>query len=188
MKDLFFNAIGLSKQICRSKLKKGDIAIDATMGNGNDTAFLCDLVGENGKVYAFDIQEDAIINTKERLLKLNFENIASLIYDGHENMDKYVKEEVALIMFNLGYLPKGDHEITTNKDTTLTAIKKGMDMLLSGGLILLVIYSGHESGKEEKIVINEFVSTLDQKLYNVVNMKFANQINTPPEIICIEKR
>ena len=48
-------------------LKTGDIAVDGTMGNGNDTLFLAQLVGETGKVYAFDIQAAALLATERRL-------------------------------------------------------------------------------------------------------------------------
>lgn len=188
MRNIFNNAVGISKEICRIKIEKGDTVVDATMGNGNDTAFLCDLVGEEGGVYAFDIQEDAVLITKERLSKLKLENRAQLIHDGHENIDKYVKEKVKLIIYNLGYLPKGDHKITTKGETTIESINRVLKLLDKNGIILLVIYSGHKSGKQEKSELEAFTQTLDQKDLNVLNMRFANQKNDPPEIICIEKR
>lgn len=187
MKNMFVNAVGISKQICQSKVNQGDIVIDATMGNGNDTAFLLELVGENGKVYAFDIQEQALVNTRKRLENLNFENRVELIYSGHENIDCYVKEKVKLIIYNLGYLPRGDHEITTSSTTTIKSIKKGLSLLENSGIILLVVYPGHENGTKEKLAIEEFSKQLDQKQFSVVNINFTNQINNPPEIICIEK-
>ncbi len=187
MKNMFVNAFGISKQICQAKVNRGDIVVDATMGNGNDTAFLCELVGENGKVYAFDIQENAVTKTEERLKSLKIEGRAELIQSGHENMDRYVKEKVKLIIYNLGYLPRGDHEITTNSNTTIESIKIGLDLLEIGGLILLVVYPGHESGRQEKLAIEEYSKGLDQKEFSVVNINFTNQVNDPPEIICIEK-
>lgn len=187
MKNLFINAVGISKEICKLKIKEGDIVIDATMGNGNDTAFLCELVGESGKVYAFDIQENAVQNTKEKLVKLNIEDRARLIHDGHENIDRYILEKVKLAIFNLGYLPRGDKEITTKSETTIESIKKSLDILDDGGIILLIIYPGHESGYHEKLAIEHFSKQLNQKIFSVVDIKFANQINSPPEIICIEK-
>lgn len=187
MNNILINSVELSKRVCELKLQDGDIAVDCTMGNGNDTAFLCHLVGENGKVYAFDIQESAIINTREKLLKLGVLERAKLILDGHENLDQYVKESVKLIIFNLGYLPKGDHKITTKKETTLEAVKKSLDLLGPNGIILLVVYPGHISGKEEKEVLESFTSKLNQKEYTVAKLNFLNQVNNPPELICIEK-
>nr|WP_242833524.1 class I SAM-dependent methyltransferase [Desulfosporosinus youngiae] len=186
-KNIFINAVEISKGICKSKLNHGDTAVDCTMGNGNDTAFLCDLVGDNGRVYAFDIQDDAIRNTRKRLQELKFHERAQLILDGHENIDKYIKENVRLIIFNLGYLPKGDHNITTKKETTIKAVEKCLGILEHNGIILLIIYPGHENGRLEKEVLETFTSTLSQKEYNVVRISFANQVNNPPELICIEK-
>lgn len=188
MKNIFINAMEISKKICSLKLTDGDIAVDCTMGNGNDTAYLCGLVGEKGKVYAFDIQEDALLNTEKKLKELNYISRAELIFDGHENADKYIKEKVKLVIFNLGYLPKGNHEITTKKDTTIEAVKKCIELLEPNGIILLVIYSGHENGKAEKEGLEGFAAELNQKQYNVVKICFTNQINCPPELLCIEKR
>lgn len=188
MKKIFNNAVGISKEICKSKIEKDHIVVDATMGNGNDTAFLCDLVGEDGKVYAFDIQEKAIIKTKDRLTALNFQDRAELIHDGHENIDHYIKEKVRLVIYNLGYLPSSDHKITTNSETTVDSVNKTLDLLDDGGIVLLVIYPGHESGREEKLALEDLTRNLNQKQFNVFNVKFTNQANNPPELICIEKR
>lgn len=187
MRNIFTNVIDISKRVCQSKLSNGDTAVDCTMGNGNDTAFLCSLVGENGKIYAFDIQEDAVINTRKKLQELKFLERAELILDGHQNIDNYIKEHVKLVIFNLGYLPKGNHEITTKKETTLEAVQKCLDILKPNGIILLIIYTGHENGKTEKEALEGFTSKLNQKEYNVAKIFFTNQINNPPELICIEK-
>lgn len=88
-------------------IKKGDVVIDATMGNGYDTVYLGNLVGESGKVYAFDVQEEAILSTKKKVVRDNMEDRIELILDGHENLDKYIKEDVSCVVFNLGYLPRG---------------------------------------------------------------------------------
>lgn len=188
MKNLFINAVEISKEISKAKLGQGDVAIDATMGNGNDTGFLCELVGGSGKVYAFDIQAKAIEATDERLKELDFKKRVELIHDGHENFDKYVREKVKLIIYNLGYLPSGDHALTTKSDTTIESITKGLELLVKNGVILIVIYPGHENGMLEKIAIEDFTKDINQKEFNVVNINFTNQINNPPELICIEKR
>lgn len=187
MKNIFKNAVQIAKIICRAKLSQGDIAVDCTMGNGNDTIFLCGLVGEKGKVYAFDIQEEAVSNTRKRLQELNLLERTEIVLDGHQNIDKYVKGNVGLVIFNLGYLPKGDHAITTKKETTLEAVRKSMGLLKPNGIILLVVYSGHENGKLEKEALKNFTSTINQKEYNVSQICLTNQINSPPELICIEK-
>ena len=189
MGSYFTNSTNLAKEICKIKLKNGDVAVDATMGKGNDTIFLRELVGEEGKVYAFDIQEEAVNITKEKLKNLNIhiENV-QLILDGHENIDRYIEGKVKLVMFNLGYLPGTSHVLTTKGETTIEAIKKSLNLLEVDGVIILVIYYGHEGGEEERKEVLDFAASLNQKEYNVVKLSFINQINSPPELIVIEKR
>ncbi len=93
-----------------------------------------------------------------------------------------------MFIFNLGYLPGKDHNITTKAETTIKALKKSLKLLDDNGIVLLVIYYGHESGKEEKAALEKFTSKLDQKVYNVMKNSFINQVNNPPLLICIEKR
>ena len=57
-------------------------------GKGNDTLFLCELAGENGKVLAFDIQQEALDATRELLRTHGKEQQAELILDGHEHMGR----------------------------------------------------------------------------------------------------
>lgn len=169
-------------------IEKGDVVIDATMGNGYDTVYLGNLVGENGKVYAFDVQEEALKSTRKKVIRDNMEDRVELILDGHENLDKYVKESVSCIVFNLGYLPRAKHVIITKPDTTLEAIKKGLNLLKPNGIMSIAAYIGHEGGLEEKNHICEYLESLDQKEYNVLHMEFTNQINNPPQLILVEKK
>ena len=188
MENIVTNAVELAKRLCRLKLSEGDKAVDCTMGNGNDTAFLCSLVGDTGKVYAFDIQEQALKNTRQKLRESGFLDRAELILAGHETLAHYVKDQVRLIIFNLGYLPKGDHAQTTRAETTLEALRKSLELLEAGGAAILIIYPGHAEGKREKDALAEFTSALDQKAFSVLHCRFTNQVNNPPELICLEKR
>ena len=169
-------------------IEKGDVVIDATMGNGYDTVYLGNLVGENGKVYAFDVQEEALISTRKKVIRDNMEDRVELIFDGHENLDKYVQESVSCIVFNLGYLPRAKHAIITKPNTTLEAIKKGLNLLKPNGIMSIAAYIGHEGGLEEKNYICEYLDNLDQREYNVLHMEFTNQINNPPQLILVEKK
>ena len=169
-------------------VQKGDIVIDATMGNGYDTIYLGNLVGENGKVYAFDVQEEAIKSTKKKVERDNMTDRVELILDGHQNLDKYVKEEVSCVVFNLGYLPRAKHVVITKPDTTLEAIKKSLKLLKPNGIISIAAYIGHEGGLEEKNYICEYLDNLNQNEFNVLHMQFTNQINNPPQLILIEKK
>jgi len=181
------NSLHQSHDIVKKAVSYGDIVIDATMGNGNDTLFLAGLVGPTGKVYSFDIQEKAILNTKEKLSSNDLLNRVELINDGHQNMDLYVKEPVKAVMFNLGYLPGGDHSICTKGETTIAAVKKAMQLLCLNGIISIVIYYGGDSGFDEKESVLKFIETIDPKSFTVMKTEFVNQINNPPILVCIEK-
>lgn len=160
-------------------INKNDIGIDFTMGNGHDTLYLSE---HCNYVYSFDIQQVALDNTK--LLIKDKENV-SLILDNHLNFDKYVKNfDVGI--FNLGYLPNGDHTVTTDSQTTIDTIDKALTYLNKKGQLFIVVYIGHEEGKQESKVINEYVSNLNHKLFNVALFRMLNK-NQAPYVIHIEK-
>ena len=162
-------------------VEEGDICIDATAGNGNDTKLLCELVGASGKVYAFDIQEQAIANTKERLEKANLSERAEVLLESHIHMSKYVDEgSASCIVFNFGYLPGGDHSLATRKESSIQAIYEGLSLLKKGGIMSLCIYSGGDSGFEEKDGILEALKKLDGKQYLVIVSTYFNRPNNPP--------
>lgn len=181
------NSLGQCHEILERIVLDGDIVVDATAGNGHDTAFLAGLVGDDGKVYSFDIQDMAIENTRNRIEKLGLDSRVSLIQDGHQNMDKYVKEAVRAVVFNLGYLPKGDHNIHTEGNTTAEAMEKAMELIVPGGLVILVVYYGGDSGFDEKEFVLDYIKTIDSTRYAVMQTEFVNQPNCPPILICIEK-
>ena len=165
-----------------------DICIDATMGNGNDTALLSKLVGEKGKVIAFDIQQMALDHTKEKLVKENCPENYELILDSHETMASYAKEDtVSCITFNLGYLPGGDHEKATKGDSSIRAIETGLRLLKKKGLMTVCIYSGGDSGFDEKEAVLSYIKSLDAKKYLVIVSEYANRPNNPPIPVLIIK-
>lgn len=167
-------------------IKEGDCCIDATMGKGGDTYYLCSKTGESGKVYAFDVQADALSQTREKLDKHKMN--AELILDGHEHMKEYVKEtEVSCIMFNLGYLPGGDHHLATKTNTTIQAVEAGLRMLKTGGIMSICIYSGGDSGFEERDGVLEYLSQLDDRKYFIARQDFPNKKNNPPMPVFIIK-
>lgn len=187
MMRILKSGVGISHDFAQQIIKEGDIVIDATAGNGNDTLFLARMVGESGHVYSFDIQEQALANTREKIKAENLLDRVTLIHDGHQNMDKYVEHGVKLIMFNLGYLPGGDHRIHTKAETTIQAIQKGLDLITKNGLVIVVVYYGGDSGFEEKDAVMTFFKNLDCRKYSVLVHDFINQINCPPIAVCIEK-
>ncbi len=169
-------------------IKEPLLCIDATAGTGKDTVFLAKLVGERGRVISMDIQEMAIEQTKKRLLKERLSNRAEVVLDSHVHMDKYAKKDrVSLIMFNLGYLPGGDHSLSTKADTTIEALEKGLNLLHEGGMISLLIYSGGDSGFEEKNQVLAWLRELPDDKYTVLVEAFYNKPNNPPLPVYILK-
>lgn len=179
--------IQYAQTLLKMSVSEGDIAVDATAGNGYDTLFLANLVGDDGYVYAFDVQKEAVDATLHRLLDNALEHRAIVLKDGHENVEKYVHKPVAAAIFNLGYLPGSNHEIVTQPNTTIQAIESLLKLLKIGGIIVLVVYHGHEGGKEERDEVIQFVSELPQKHVHVLRYEFINQKNDPPFIIALEK-
>ncbi len=161
-------------------ISEGDCCIDATAGNGNDTEFLCQRAGKTGKVYAFDIQKEAIEHTRSRLAEAGISDRAELILDGHEHMAEYVSGEVKAVVFNFGYLPGGNHAIATRSETSLEAVRQAMDLLQVGGILNLCIYSGKDTGFEEKEALLSFLKGLDSKKWLVLVHAYYNRENHPP--------
>ena len=159
-----------------------DIVVDATMGNGHDTLFLAKLAKQ---VYAFDIQEQALEKTSQRLQEAGLTNV-DLILQGHETVDQFVTE-VKVAIFNLGYLPSADKSIITQPQTTIESLDKLCQMLIKGGRIAIMIYYGHEGGDIERDAVLDFVSQLPQQEYTATIYRTLNQINNPPFLVMIEK-
>lgn len=170
-----------SHELFKLQVTPGGVYIDATMGNGYDTQFLCEMAGETGKVWAFDIQEQALKATKERLEKHGLLAKAELILDSHIQMAQYVKpDSVDGIYFNFGYLPGGNHELATKADTSVQAVETGLRLLKPGGVMALCIYSGGDTGFEEKNQILDFLRKLDSQKYIVIVNHYYNRENNPP--------
>ncbi|WP_066497040.1 tRNA (mnm(5)s(2)U34)-methyltransferase [Abyssisolibacter fermentans] len=186
--EQFNNAITIAKNIMQTYVKAGQTVVDTTMGNGNDTKLLASLIQNDGKVYAFDIQLEAIENTKKLLEDNSLLDRTILINDSHSKIDEYIKENIDFAVFNLGYLPTGDHKVITKPDSTILALEQCLNKLNKNGIVLITMYYSHDGGLEEKIAIEDFLKSLSQKKYNVAQLNFINQVNNPPILCIIEKR
>jgi predicted methyltransferase len=179
-------------ELVREHLSSGDIAIDATVGNGHDTLFLAQAVGTQGKVYGFDIQQDALDSCYHRLAEHNADKQVSLNHAGHETLPIVIPEalqhgKIKAVMFNLGYLPGGDKQRTTQSSTTLSALDSSLPMLCQGGIITILAYTGHPGGKQETEIIKAWASTLDTRMFSV-RIETRQQGQRPsPELIVINK-
>lgn len=158
-------------------VNKKDIVVDATVGNGNDTLFLANIAHQ---VIGFDIQEQAINNTREKVKK--YHNVI-LNLESHENISKLEDDSLKLVLFNLGYLPGGNKNITTLKNTTLNALKESLKKINDKGCILVVIYPGHNEGNKEKIAILNYLAK------NECNYEIKRNTDNPvaPFLVIIKK-
>jgi len=170
------------------QIRPGDICIDATMGNGYDTEFLCTLAGEDGQVLAFDIQKTAIERTRKRLQEANVPDNYRLILASHSHMERYADQDsVSCIVFNFGYLPGGNHALATKPSTSIKAVEQGLALLKKGVLISLCIYSGGDTGFEERDSLLSYLKELDSRKYLVILSTYYNRPNHPPIPVLIRK-
>lgn len=180
------NARLLGRSLMEGRLEEGDVAVDATMGNGHDTLYLAQQVGDSGLVHAFDVQTQAIESTRARLNEAGLEKRVRLHALSHEKMDEVVKGPVRLIVFNLGWLPGGDHSITTQTGSTLAAVQKGLNLLSVGGLMVICAYPGHSEGQKEKDCLEDMLQGLEPR-FNVLRGTFLNHAPGAPQVFAVQR-
>jgi precorrin-6B methylase 2 len=185
------SAVRWAHLLMEDRVRPGDAVIDATAGNGHDTLFLSRLVGEAGRVWAFDVQEAAVLETRRRLAEAGVAN-ATVIHSGHETMREQVPAEwhgrLNAIMFNLGYLPGSDKSIITLTETTLSAITTALNLLKPGGLLTIAVYPGHDGGNDEQRAIGEWAAALSPKTFEAQLLRPINRSASPPECWAVWKR
>ncbi|MBZ4662368.1 MAG: SAM-dependent methyltransferase [Caloramator sp.] len=184
MYKVVLKATSLAHKIVEKVVVDGDVVVDATLGNGNDSLFLSSLT-INGMVYSFEVQKSAVDRFNKIIDEEGIKNI-KVINNGHQNMDLYIDKKVKAIMFNLGYLPGSDKTITTKSYTTLEAVQKGLKLLVPGGVMTIAVYVGHEEGQREAEDLLKEITELDSKHFSVMNINFINRKNAP-FLLVIEK-
>jgi len=187
MANDFRSARFWAAELIQPALFDGARAVDATMGNGRDTLWLCGLVGEAGRVYAFDVQPEAVRRTRERLSEAGLLSRAALHCTGHERMAEVVTEPVDAVMFNLGWLPGAEHAVTTRTETTLQAVNAALTLLKPDGIMTICVYPGHDEGKRELQALLEWAVGLDCARYDVMLRRYLNQPNDPPLLIAVRR-
>lgn len=181
------NARHLAADYMMRTIREGDTVVDATMGNGKDTLFLCGLVGETGHVYAFDVQAEAVERTRERVQEAGYETRTTLLLAGHETMAEHVNGPVQAVMFNLGWLPGAEHIVTTRTETTLRAVSAALNLIAPGGIVTVCVYPGHEEGTRELNALKEYVSGLSVRTFNALYHSFVNASSQTPQLFLIQK-
>ena len=180
------NTLAMVHDFLRAHVRPGAFCIDATAGKGRDTALLCRLAGPDGRVLAFDIQEEAVAQTRALLAQENLQ--ADVFLDSHAHMERYAEPgTVDCIVFNFGRLPGGDPRIVTQADSSLAAIDAGLRLLRMGGVMAIALYYGKENGYAERDAILQHLKTLDDRTFSVLCCDWANRRSDPPMPIFIWK-
>ena len=183
--------VNVAHDLIRNILRPGDIAIDATVGNGHDTVFLAEQIAPSGHIYGFDIQQTAIDSTREKFRQAQLLNCLTLIHASHADMNEKIPAhhhgKIKAIMFNLGYLPGGDKSVITLTDSTLTALTIAARILAVNGIITLLAYPGHQGGDLETDQVKNWCEQLDTKQFEVNTIYSTEHKDTAPRLFVIRK-
>lgn len=181
-------AVPLSHLLLRQRVRPGDRVVDATCGNGKDTLLLAGLVGPGGRVWAFDIQEEALARTGQLVDQAGFTGRVTLVSAGHERLAEVVDEPVSAVIFNLGYLPGGNQAVMTGPASTLAALEQAQALLTPGGIIVVVVYTGHPGGDEEWGAVRKWAAALPPGRFNVWQAAQVNRSAAAPFLVLVEKQ
>jgi len=185
-------SVDFAHSLLAGRLQPGDCVVDATAGNGHDTRFLAELVAPGGRVFAFDIQAEAISSTQAHLAAPGLDSSCTLIHDSHHRLAAHLPEELkgnlSAVMFNLGWLPGHDKSCITRTETTLQAIAMALDWLCAGGVLTVVVYPGHVGGDEEARAVSGWLSALPSNEHEVRHLRPANRLGKSPECWAVRKR
>jgi SAM-dependent methyltransferase len=178
---------GLVRGFLRQVILPGDSVLDATAGRGRDALFLAECVGPAGKVYALDIQEEALKETHLLLQAKGMADRVNLYCLDHARCREVIKEQLRAVIFNLGYLPGSDHRIVTRRDSTVKGLQEALELLQAGGLAALTVYRGHPGAEEEAEGLKEFLASLCKQDYSVLEGRYINQGKKSPYWVMVQK-
>ena len=179
--------VPLAHLVLRTHLREGDLAVDATCGNGHDTLLMAELVGNTGRVWAFDIQEQAIQRTAARLAEFGLAERVKLLHKGHETMFEHVSGGLGAVVFNLGYLPGGDQSVITRPETTLAAFEQTVGLLRPGGILAVSVYPGHDGGASERRTVDAWAAGLAPQAFHAWRMGQLNVPASAPYFVLVQK-
>lgn len=180
------NTLSVVHEFLKQNVREGAFCIDATAGKGRDTALLCQLAGKSGRVLAFDIQREAVSQTRALLEREGLR--ADVILNSHANMEQYAEAgTVDCVVFNFGRLPGGDLRIFTRAESSIQAIDAALRLLKPRGVMAIALYYGKENGYEEKNAILQHLKTVDERVYTVLCCEWSNRHGDPPMPIFIWK-
>ena len=178
--------------VVREHLSHGGLAVDATLGNGHDTVFLAQTVGEHGHVFGFDIQSPALAATRRRLQQQGLAHRVSLYHASHADLLEHIPQSaqgrIQALMFNLGYLPGADKSLITQAASTLQALTAALQLLAQPGVITVMAYPGHAGGDEECEMLAAWCAELSgQTAYHVETLLSRHAQTAAPRLFIIRK-
>lgn len=176
----------LAWSLLRAVIRQGDLVVDATAGNGHDTVFMAECVGENGRVIAIDTQDEAIRSASLRVAEAGYSARVAFHHASHAAIADLIPSgaRASAVMFNLGYLPGGDHRITTASGATLAALDAAARVLKPGGVISVVCYPGHEAGAEESAAVESWMTARAGAGWRVAKYAMLGTLRPAP-FLCV---
>ena len=175
-------AVRFVQDFLAARLGRPRLCIDATCGNGGDTAFLCGLTAPEGRVLGFDIQPEAIASTRKHLEQLGVPaSRYELHCQSHADLLQVVQPGTAdAVMFNFGWLPGADHAVFSTAQSSIPALQAALEAVRPGGVVSAILYSGQVIGTDEKQTVLEYLRALPLKSFTVLVCDFANWAETAP--------
>ena len=178
----------LAQDLLRPMIRPGDLVIDATAGNGHDTIFLAECAGEAGRVLAFDVQDAALASARQRVESAGFAMRVEFFHESHAGMGNHASAgSVAAIMFNLGYLPGEDHDLTTEVDETIAALESAARLLRNGGVLSVVCYPGHPAGAIEATAVENWMNDLAPGGWRTARYSAVGTLRPAPFLLITRK-
>lgn len=185
----FKNAVTMSHMFLQPYAAHAKLLVDMTCGNGHDTAFLASCMPDTAVLYAFDIQQCAIEATKKTLQEQQVDTKQVICQQGsHDVLLDHVNGNPDIIVFNLGYLPSGNHTIHTTSEITIKAVKICLNKIAKNGIIMIAAYPGTPEGAKEEEALRLFLQSVPQKNFDVSSWQPLNQIHCPPRLYIVQKR
>lgn len=177
------------QEILKPYVEKARILVDGTAGNGWDTLYLVKYSSKEARIFSFDIQPDAIENTRNLIEKDNLEGLkkVNFVCENHKNFQEHIKNPIDVAMMNLGYLPNGKKFLTTHVEDSFETIIQLMFKLKLHGAMSITCYPGHPEGKIEYEVISDFLATISSQDFQIMRIEKWNHIAEPPIAFLIER-
>jgi hypothetical protein len=123
---------------------------------------LARLVGATGRVWACDIQATAINATAERLAAAGVADRVSLSVRDHSRWTGWLParglRRISLAVWNLGYLPGGDHAVATTARDTVRSLAGIEPYMAPGGRLSIMLYRGHAGAADEVAAVSRWMA------------------------------